>query len=108
MNKFEAVVLFSPDLSKSILDNEEKNFKESIEKIKGLIINVENWGLKDLSYKINNYKKSFYKFYQIEMDGLEIDNLKKTLNQNEKILRHLLLKVENHQELPTKMAYEEK
>ena len=107
MNKFEAVVLFNPDLSNLIIEKEEKNITDNIESTQGKIISTEDWGLKDLSYNINNYKKAFYKFYQVEINGSSIENLKKIMTQNEKILRHLFVRVENHQELPTKMMIDE-
>ena len=108
MNKFEAVLLFSPDISSQILSKEEEKFQDQIKKSDGLIISTEDWGLRDLSYNIKNFKKSFYKFYQIEMNGNYIQDIKKNLTQNEKILRHLFIKVNQHQELPTKLAYEKK
>ena len=108
MNKFEATILVNPDLSNQSLENELNSFKSSIEKIKGKIINTENWGLRELSYKISNYKKAFYSYYQIEMSGNEISNIQNNLNQNEKILRYLFVKVQEHQTLPTKMNNEEK
>ena len=108
MNKFEAVLLLSPDLSTPLLTKEEKSFENNIESSKGKIISVEDWGIRDLSFNINNYKKAFYKFYQIEMLGEKIQDIKKILTQNEKILRHLFIKVQEHQQLPSKMINEEK
>ena len=108
MNKFEAVILFSPDLSNPIINKEEDKFNEIIETLKGKIHDKENWGLKDLSYAIKNYKKAFYKYYQIEILGTELKNIKKNLTQNEKVLRHLFVKVDKHQELPTKLNNEKK
>ena len=107
MNKFEAVILFNPDLSNLIVEKEEKNITDNIESSDGKIVSTENWGLRDLSYNINNYKKAFYKFYQIEVGGSDIENLKKIMTQNEKILRYMFIRVENHQELPTKMMINE-
>ena len=107
MNKFETVILFNPDLSNLIIEKEEKNIIDNIESSEGKIISTENWGLRDLSYKISNYKKAFYKFYQVEINGSSIENLKKIMTQNEKILRHMFVRVENHQELPTKMMQNE-
>ena len=107
MNKFEAVILFSPDLSNPIINKEEDKLNKIIENLKGKIVEKENWGLKDLNYSINNYKKAFYKYYQVEVLGSELKSIKKTLTQNEKILRHLFVKVEQHQELPTKMSSNE-
>ena len=104
MSKFEAVVLYSPDLSTSILSKQEELFKKQLTDSDGNIISEEDWGLRDLSYKIDKYKKAFYKFYQFEINGNKLPNISKTLNQNEQIIRHLFVKVEEHEELPTKMV----
>tara|TARA_B100001250_G_C19645398_1_gene720118 strand:+ start:179 stop:505 length:327 start_codon:yes stop_codon:yes gene_type:complete len=107
MNKFEVVLLFSPDLNTSTLTKEEDSFKKKLTDIEGKIIGHEDWGLRDLSYSINNNKKAFYKFYQAEVDGSKIPNFKLSLNQNEKLLRYLFIKVANHDDLPTKLAKKE-
>ena len=107
MNKVEAVILFSPDLSIPLIKNEEDNFLKNIESFKGKLINTEDWGLKDLSYNIKKSNKAFYRYYQIEMPGDKIVNIKKILTQQEKVLRHLFVRVEDHQQLPTKMINNE-
>ena len=107
MSKFEAVILYSPVLTTSNLKKLEDSFKKQLSKVSGTIIAQENWGLKDLSYKIKNNKKAFYNFYQIEMEGNKIQEIKKTLVQNEKIIRSLFVKVNNHEELPTKQIIKE-
>ena len=42
------------------------------------------------------------------MNGQNLKEIKKNLTQNEQVLRHLFVKVDNHQKLPTKMTDEEK
>ena len=108
MNKFEAVLLFSPNLSNPVVSTEEKSFKKNIESSGGKVISIEDWGLRDISFKINNYKKAFYKFYSLEIKGANLQDIKIILTQNEKILRYLFVKVQEHQHLPTKMINEEK
>ena len=108
MNKFEAVLLLSPDVSKSIRDNLLKNFIKLIDDNNGKLIDSEDWGLKDLSYKIGNFSKAFYNFFQLELDGSKIENIKKNLTQDEIFIRHMFIKVDSHQELPTKLNYEKK
>ena len=108
MNKFEAVLLLSPDVSKSIRDNLLKNFIKLIDDNNGKLIDSEDWGLKDLSYKIGNFSKAFYNFFQLELDGNKIENIKKNLTQDENFIRHMFIKVDYHQELPTKLNYEKK
>ena len=108
MNNFEAVVLLSPEIPSNVrsfcLDKLEKIINEK----SGKIINNEDWGLRDLSYKIDQYSKAFYNFYQIEIEGDKIENINKTLNQDEHFIRHLFVRVEKHQELPTKLKNEKK
>ena len=108
MNKFEAVLLISPEVSNDQLKKELDNFDSILNTNKGSIIHKEDWGLRDLSYKIKTFKKAFYKFFQIEINGNSLDSIKKDLNQSDNVIRHLFIKVNEHQELPTKLKYEKK
>ena len=52
MNKFEAVLLLSPDISTATVKTEIDKFKQSIQSSDGKVINEEDWGLRDLSFTI--------------------------------------------------------
>jgi small subunit ribosomal protein S6 len=108
MSNFEAVVLLSPEISSTIRNSCLDNLEKMINEKSGQIINKEDWGLRDLSYKIDHFSKAFYNFYQIEIEGDKIEGIKKTLNQDENFIRHLFVRVEKHQELPTKLNNEKK
>ncbi len=108
MNKFEVVLIFNPELSNSVLSKEIEDFKLKLTSQSAIIINEESWGLRDLSYTINKFKKAFYNFLQIEADGQMIKDIRADLNQSEKLIRYLFVKVKDHQELPTKLNYEKK
>ena len=108
MSNFEAVLLVSPEISQKALSKELEDFKKQVENNQGKVINIEDWGLRDLSYKIIAFKKAFYNFYQIEIDGDKIPSIRNNLTQNENVIRHLFIKVEKHQELPTKLNNEKK
>ncbi len=108
MNKFEVVLIFNPELSSNNLNSELENFKSKLSSQSAKIVNEENWGLRDLSYNINKFKKAFYSFLQIEASGNVIKDLNRELNQSENLLRYLFIKVKEHQELPTKLNYEKK
>ena len=108
MSNFETVVLLSPEIPSNVKNSCLENFEKIINDKSGKIINNEDWGLRDLSYKIGNYSKAFYNFYQIEIEGDKLESIKKTLNQDENFIRHLFVRVEKHQELPTKLNNEKK
>ncbi len=108
MNKFEVVLIFNPDLADNTLKSEVENFKSKLTTLSAKIVNEENWGLRDLSYNINKFKKAFYNFLQIEASGSIIKDLSKELNQSENLIRYMFIKVKKHQDLPTKLNYEKK
>ena len=108
MNKFEVVLIYSPDLASQTLSSEIDKFKENINSNNGKVVNEENWGLRDLSYNIKKFKKAFYNFLQIEISGDYLDKIKKEFNQSDILLRYLFIKVKEHQQLPTKLIDEKK
>ena len=108
MNKFEVVLVFNPELNVNMLNSEIDNIKTKLNSVSAKIINEEDWGLRDLSYNINKYKKGFYRFLQVEGSGHIIKNMNKDLNQSENIIRYLFIKVKEHQELPTILNNEKK
>ena len=108
MNKFEVVLIFSPDLATNVLNKEIDDFKSKLSSVSAKIVNEENWGLRDLSYSINKFKKAFYNFLQIEATGTVVKDISKELNQSENLIRYIFIKVNKHQELPTKLNNEKK
>ena len=108
MNKFELVLLLSPDLATSALNSEIETLKSKLIGQSAKIINEEDWGLRDLSYSINKFKKAFYRYLQIESPGQIVKNLNNELNQSENLIRYMFIKVKDHQELPTKLNNEKK
>ena len=108
MNKFEVVLILNPELSTNTINEEINKFKSNLESHSAKIINEENWGLRDLSYSINKFKKAFYRFFQIETSSSIVKEINKELNQSENLMRYIFIKVKNHQDLPTKLNDEKK
>ena len=108
MSKFEVVLLFNPELASSKLNSEIDEFKSKLMSLSAKVVNQEDWGLRDLSYNIDKFKKAFYSFFQIEAPGTIIKDINRELNQSEDLLRYIFIKVKEHQELPTKLNNEKK
>ncbi len=108
MEKFEVVLIFNPEITISTVNSEVENLKTNLISKSAVIVNEEDWGLRDLSYNINKFKKAFYNFIQIEAPGNIIQEINKELNQSENLIRYIFIKVKDHQELPTKLNYEKK
>ena len=108
MSKFEVVLILSPDLATTSLNSEINNFKTKLTDQNANVVNEEDWGLRDLSYSINKFKKAFYRYLQVEASGQIVKQISKELNQSENLIRYIFIKVSEHQELPTKLVYEKK
>ena len=108
MKKFEIVLIFNPELQNNSLNSEIEKIKSNLISKSANIVNEENWGLRDLSYTINKFKKAFYRYIQREASGEILKKMNNDLNQSENLIRYLFIKVNNHQELPTKLNYEKK
>ena len=108
MNKFELVLIYNPELSNSKLSDQSKFIKNLIIDKSGKIVNEENWGLRDLSYSIKKFKKAFYTLLQLEISGNAVKDLNNQFNQSDDLLRYIFIKVEKHQELPSKLNHEKK
>ena len=82
MNNFEVTLLISPDTTKNDHNKVLEDFKKLVTSNDGSIIEKEDWGLRDLTYKINNSKKAFYFYYQINIAGKTIQQLRKVIDED--------------------------
>lgn len=72
---------------------EAKTIKDSINSIKAKIEKDDSWGKKTLAYPIEKNRSAYYLHWLLEIDERRVNELKKKLDFNEKLLRYLLLKV---------------
>ena len=96
MNCYEHTVIVKSDL----VENQSKKIIVKYENIitnnQGKIIKTEEWGLRNLSYKIKNNKKGYYFHFKFEGIGKTIDELEKAENIDDSLLRYLTIKVKKH------------
>ena len=106
MALFEHVLVLKQELSTADLETELKNHTDTITELNGSIKYNESWGLRNLAYPINNNKKAFYEFMNIEIPGENLKTLNSKLNLNENVIRYLSVKVKKFEETPTAMLKE--
>ena len=96
MSNYEIVCILTPVLSEKQIDEVMKKIKTSLTSKKGKIINQENWGLKTLSYPIENKNSGFYNLIEFTAEGDIIKNFELELSRDERIMRHLIVKLDEH------------
>ena len=82
MNKYEAVIMFYPEVEEEKRNASFDRLKKVIEK-DGKINNIDEWGMKKLAYAIDYKKEAYYIFYEFETkaeDIVEINRVAKIMD----------------------------
>ena len=101
MKHYEIICIFKPDLAKKAFEDLTEKIKNIITENGGKVIGQEIWDLRDFAYTIEKYKKGYYIFLQVDIESSKLNVIKNFFNLNENILRNLMIKVEEHEKLPT-------
>ena len=93
MNLYEHTIIARQDVSPAQIKQIEEKYSKIVEKYQGDIVQVENWGLMNMSYLIKKNKKGNYIHFKIKADGKIIAELEKNEKIDKNLLRYLTVKV---------------
>ena len=96
MNCYEHTFITKQDLPVSQTKTLLSKYEGIIKKNSGKIIQIEEWGLRNLSHIIKNNKKGFYFHIKLEGEGKTIEKLENTENIDDMLIRYLTVKVKKH------------
>jgi len=77
----------TPAKKKKIVDG----LKETIAALGGKIIKSEDWGIKELAYRIKKSQRGLYLFFGLELDAAKVKSLNEKLKAESGLLRYLLV-----------------
>ena len=60
MNKYEIMFIVKPDVEEDARNKLIESFKGVLTANDGTIDSIDEWGLRDLAYEIEDYKKGYY------------------------------------------------
>ena len=93
MNFYEHTIIARQDFTKSQLEDLKTKYTNLISKNKGEIVKIEEWGLLNLSHKINKNNKGNYIHFKIKGNGETVNELEKNEKIDKNLLRYLTVKV---------------
>ena len=101
MQLYETIYIVKQDLDSTTLNNIQAKYENLLKLNKAIIEYKENWGLRNLAYKIQNYKKGYY--YMIVFNGEKesVNELERNFRIDENIIRFLTSKADNIPTEPT-------
>ena len=91
MALYESVIIGRQDLTPNQFEELIDEFIKIIESFKGVIKKRENWGLRNLAYKINKNRKGHYVLLNIDSSSDAIVEYERLMRLNEDIIRFLTI-----------------
>ncbi|MET3617108.1 small subunit ribosomal protein S6 [Peptoniphilus olsenii] len=94
MNKYEAVIMFYPEVEEEKRNTSFDRLKNAIEK-NGKVLNIDEWGMKKLAYEIEYKNEAYYIFVEFETVPEDIVELNRLAKIMDPVMRQMIVKVEN-------------
>ena len=107
MTKYEGMLIARQDLGQSQVNDIVASLSEAIKKEGGEVVSVDNWGLKNLAYRIKKNRKGYYVVLNISAPANAIFEYERLARLNEDIIRFMTVKVEEFSSKKVEKAAEE-
>ncbi len=104
MALYEHVFLVRQDVSAAQVETLTDQLKTIIGDGGGKIEKTEYWGLKALNYRIRKNRKAHFTLMNIDAPHAAVAEMERQMKINEDIIRHLTLRVDEHEEEPSAMV----
>ena len=94
MANYESVLIARQDLGASQVKSIVEDLSSVIKKEGGEVVRVDNWGLKNLAYRIKKNRKGHYVILNIAAPASAIVEYERVMRVNEDIIRYMTIKVD--------------
>ena len=101
MALYESVIIGRQDLTPGQFESLLEKFIAVIQSFKGEIKKRENWGIRNLAYKINKNRKGHYMLLNIDGPPEAIQEYERLMRLDEDIIRFLTMKIKYIDEKPS-------
>ncbi len=92
MNKYEIMFIVKPNVEEDARNALVDQFKKVLEVNGGTIDNVDEWGLRDLAYEIQDFKKGYYVVLDVTCPADNVKEFDRLSLINASMMRHLILR----------------
>ena len=101
MALYESVIIGRQDLTPGQFETLLEKFITVIQSFKGEIKKRENWGIRNLAYKIKKNRKGHYTLLNIDGPPEAIQEYERLMRLDEDIIRFLTIKVKSIDDKPS-------
>lgn len=101
MPMYECVFISRQDISSQQADGLADAFTTVVQENGGSVGKKENWGLRNLAYRINKHRKGHYILLNIDAPAGAIAEMERQMRLNEDVLRYMTIRVDELEEGPS-------
>ena len=99
MRYYETLYIINPNLAEEDYRVVVAKFTDAVEKNKGVVTKVDEWGKKSLAYDIKKFDKGFYVLLQYCGEAGLTAELKRELGLDDRILKYQTVKLSDNADL---------
>jgi small subunit ribosomal protein S6 len=96
MNLYEMMFIVNPDIGDDECEKVITRLKNTLGKIKGDLIRLDDMGLRSLSYKIQKKSRGHFFLAFMEGPGPMVSEIERILRIDENVLRFVVVKLEKN------------
>ena len=90
MKKYEVMYILKADLDESARKVEIEKLHNILEATGGKVSQVNEWGLRELAYPINDMLKGYYVVIKVETNDEALSEFKRLTKIDQNVVRHLI------------------
>jgi small subunit ribosomal protein S6 len=94
MANYESVLIARQDLGASQVNALVEELTGVIKAEGGEVVKVDNWGLKNLAYRVKKNRKGYYVLLDIVAPAQAITEYERRVRLNEDVIRYMTVRVE--------------
>jgi small subunit ribosomal protein S6 len=98
---YENVFIARQDISSAAADALSERFTAIIQENGGKVTKKENWGLRNLAFKIKKNRKGHYVLLNIDAPSAAVHEMERQMRISEDVLRFLTIRVDELEEGPS-------
>ncbi|MDR2574458.1 MAG: 30S ribosomal protein S6 [Desulfovibrio sp.] len=93
MRKFETLLLLSPELSAEHRETLVSALTGVIEREGGVVVEVDNWGMRDLAYPVRKQMRGFYIRLEYQAEAALVAELERNIRISDGIFKFITVKL---------------
>lgn len=101
MPLYETVFIARQDVSGAQVETMTADYTTIITGLGGSVPKAEQWGLRNLTYRIAKNRKGHYVLMNIDAPAAAIAEMERQMRINEDVLRYMTIKVDAHETEPS-------